>query len=64
MQSDIKEEWVNRCIDYKWLFEEQKNITNGYKELVQEYLQKLEKKDFEIARLNNMVSLLRVDHSI
>ena len=40
-----------KTIDYKFLFEEQKNISKGYKEIIEEYQNKIKEKDIRIAML-------------
>lgn len=44
MNENTIEYWKQQCDDYKWLFDEQKTITQGYREICDGYWATLKKK--------------------
>jgi hypothetical protein len=49
------EYYRSRAIDYEWLFKEQKEISDGYKNLVNIYRKDVQDKDLEIFTLKKQI---------
>jgi hypothetical protein len=50
------EYWRNKALDYEWMFKEQRNICNGYKEIIEELNIQIKKFNIEKAMRQQLVS--------
>jgi hypothetical protein len=49
----MNEYYKQRCINYEFLYQEQKNICDEYRKLCNDYIKQIKEKDIQIAMLMN-----------